>query len=102
MNKFIKTIDPPKNVTISFDSPNQFIGMVVNKTNTVSVCVGVEKYTRKDGENTEVLIWDCEFRSTGEMKKKKTSANFRVSDLPSTRNAFNMTKINEYINEDYS
>lgn len=89
MAKMMKTTDPQKNIFLTFDNPEKFIGMIIEKTRTVSRCVGIEDYLKPDGKKTKLLIWEIVLRENGKKVIRKTSSEiFRVSDLPSTEKVF--------------
>ena len=77
-----------KNVLVTFKAPEQFLGMIVDKANTISTCVGFEPYKNKNEESTHILFWEVVSKNSGRKIKKTTSAKLRLSDLPATEKSF--------------
>lgn len=87
--KLSRAVDTHRNVSIRMPKPESFMGMVVEKSRTLSTCVGIEPYVNKEGVNTNLLLWEVVWKESGKKILRKTaSGNFRASDLPSTERAF--------------
>lgn len=87
--KMVRSVDGAKNIHLNFPEPENFIGMKIEKTNTISVCNGIENFINTDGEKVKLLVWTVTLKETGQTVIRKTvSHNFRVSDLPGTDKVF--------------
>jgi len=77
-----------KNTKIYFEDVENFIGMTIDKVNTISKCISHKPYVNKKGEDGFILVWEVKLKSTGEKITKCTSSKLRVSDLPTTERSF--------------
>ena len=90
--KMVRSVDGAKNIHLNFPNAEGFMGMKIEKTNTVSNCVGIENFINAEGKNIKLLVWSVTLKETGQTIIRKTvSENFRVSDLPGTDKAFKKT-----------
>jgi hypothetical protein len=78
-----RKVNTPSTTLIRFDTPQQFIGMAINKRAVAAKCVGFIPYQRKDGVNTFLLEWELICQITNKMVYKTTSINMRIGDIPS-------------------
>lgn len=85
---FKKKENAYKDTKIKFKTPQDAIGVEIDKTSTFSRCVGVEDVINKNGETITVLIWETTLKETGQKKVYSTCLPLRIGDIRSTKKAF--------------
>ena len=77
--------------TIKFKNLDDAIGVVIDKTATISKCIGVKDVLNKKGEVVTVLMWETELKETGQKKVYSVKAcPLRIGDIRSTKKSFQL------------
>jgi hypothetical protein len=78
-----------KDICIKFDSPDKFVGMVVEKRTVSAVCTGYRKHVKKDGAETFLLIFECTSKISGTKYTHEGSWIFNPARIPKPKDERN-------------
>lgn len=77
--------------TIKLNNIESMIGAVIEKTSTISKCIGIKDFLNQKGDVVTVYIWETELKETGQKKTYSVKAYpLRIGDIRSTKKAFKL------------